>query len=105
MTGGGSVERTGDRLCVRGPVTMANVESLLQQGRSSMQDGAVTTIDLSGVAEVDSSSVSMLLQWTREAQARGQRIVIAHMPENIGSLATLYGVNALLPSEQPETTA
>lgn len=100
------VERTGDVLRVRGPVTMANVEGLLQEGRARMQDGAGNVVvDLSGVTEVDSASISMLLQWLREAAKRGHALSVTGVPENMRSLATLYGVDELLPYQQSNATA
>lgn len=91
---------------MRGPVTMANVEGLLQEGRARMQDGMRSVVvDLSGVTEVDSSAVSLLLQWRREMAGRGQTLSLAGVPENIRSLATLYGVDELLPLKQATTAA
>lgn len=100
------VERAGDILRVRGPVTMSNVEALLQEGRARMQDaGANVVVDLSGVTEVDSASISMLLQWLREAAGRGHTLGVTGVPDNMRSLATLYGVDELLPYQQSNAAA
>lgn len=99
------VERAGDVLRVRGPVVMANVEGLLQEGRARMQGAGSVVVDLSGVTEVDSSSISMLLQWLREAATRGHTLRVTGVPENMRSLATLYGVDELLPYQQSNASA
>jgi phospholipid transport system transporter-binding protein len=81
---------------VRGPVTMDNVEAVLQQGSARFGAGEVI-VDLAGVTEVDSSAVSLLLQWVREAQAGGRSVRYVNLNPSIRSLAVLYGVIDLLP--------
>jgi phospholipid transport system transporter-binding protein len=85
---------TGFRL--QGPITMRNVVALLDEGRRLFADGRVV-VDLREVSEVDSSAVSLLLQWVREAGGRGQRLEFRNLPPNLRSLATLYGVTELIP--------
>jgi phospholipid transport system transporter-binding protein len=85
---------------VRGPITMDNVQAVLEQGNARFGRGEVT-VDLSGVAEVDSSSVSLLLQWVREAGAAGRRLRYVNLNPNVKSLAVLYGVIELLPLQEP----
>ena len=75
---------------------MSNVEALLEEGRRLFVDGEVT-VDLSAVSEVDSTAVSLLLQWLRDAEGRGQRLSFSRLTPNIHSLATLYGVTDLIP--------
>ncbi|MEH6460569.1 STAS domain-containing protein [Chitinimonas sp. JJ19] len=57
-------------------------------------------IDLSEVSEIDSTAVSLLLHWQRDALAQGRRIALSQPPANLTSLAALYGVEAFLPSVQ-----
>ena len=56
-------------------------------------------IDLSGVNEADSSALSLLLEWQRAAKARGFRIKYSGLPDNLRSLAQVYGVLDLLALE------
>ena len=67
------IVREGEYFRVRGPITMDNVEALLEEGRRLFVDGDVK-VDLGEVTEVDSTSVALLLQWLRETSARGQRL-------------------------------
>jgi phospholipid transport system transporter-binding protein len=90
------IEGEAGHFRVRGPVTMDNVEAVLQQGSARFGTGAVT-VDLAGVTEVDSSAVSLLLQWVREAQAAGRSLHYVNLNASIRSLAVLYGVIDLLP--------
>ncbi|MGH8640616.1 MAG: STAS domain-containing protein [Burkholderiales bacterium] len=79
---------------VQGPVTVDNVVSLLEQGREQLT--SASTIDLSGVTEVDSSALSLLLEWRRDAARNGRAVRFARLPANLRSLAQLYGVTELL---------
>jgi phospholipid transport system transporter-binding protein len=83
------------RCTVEGPVTMANVTGLLAQA-THLFGVADVLVDLSGVTEVDSSAVSLLLEWRRAAQAAARRIEFVNIPPNLKSLADLYGVADLL---------
>lgn len=54
-------------------------------------------VDLAQVKMVDSAAVSLLLVWLREAQRSSVKLCFAHIPENLLSLARLYGVAEMLP--------
>lgn len=54
------------------------------------------TIDFTGITEVDSSAVALLLEWRREAARRGKSLHFENLPANLLALAELYGVSELL---------
>ena len=83
------------RCTVQGPITMDNVVSLLEQGRE-MFNTPRFTVDLAAVTEVDSSALSLLLEWRREAARNGRQVSFLNLPGNLRSLAKLYGVTELL---------
>jgi phospholipid transport system transporter-binding protein len=83
------------RCSVQGPLTMANVTGVLAESASVFQGNDVL-VDLSGVTEVDSSAVSLLLEWRRQALAANRRVEYVNLPSNLKSLADLYGVSDLL---------
>jgi phospholipid transport system transporter-binding protein len=92
---------------VRGPITMANVQAVLEAGHERFRADEVS-VDLGQVTEVDSASVSLLLQWVREAQSQGRRLRYLNLNSNVKSLAVLYGVIDLLPLQErvePDTAA
>jgi phospholipid transport system transporter-binding protein len=92
------IERDGERLVVRGAVTLADVLRWRESGLEAIdRDGL--TIDLAGVGEADSSALSLLLEWQRAAKSRGFRIKYSGLPENLRSLAQVYGVLELLALE------
>ena len=86
---------SGGRCAVQGPVTIASVQALLAEGERSIA-GAEVTIDLAGVTEVDSTAVSLLLEWRRQAAAASRAVRYVNVPANLKSLAELYGVTELL---------
>ena len=83
------------RCKVSGPMTIRTAAVLLEEGSRLLSNGGVA-VDLSGVTEVDSAAVSLLLEWRRAALRRNQRIEFLNLPDNLKSLAKLYGVTDLL---------
>ena len=79
-----------------GPVTLANVAQVLQEGLQHIRDGA-RTVDLGQVTELDSSLLAMLLAWLREARRRHSEVAFANLPQGLETIAQLYGVEGLLP--------
>jgi len=86
---------TEDRCAVEGPVTAENVVSLLAQGVERFTAPSVT-VDLAGVTEVDSSALSLLLEWRRAAVRDGREIRYRNLPASLKSLAELYGITELI---------
>jgi len=91
------MRRDGERIVLTGPVTLANVAALLEEGRRHLAEGA-GTVDLAGVTELDSSALALLLAWLRDARAGGRAVAFANLPESLQTIARLYGVQDLLPA-------
>jgi phospholipid transport system transporter-binding protein len=83
-------------MALAGPVTLANVAALLDEGRKHLAEG-VRTVDLAEVTELDSALLALLLAWLREAKGRDQALDFANLPESAHTIARLYGVHSLLP--------
>ena len=90
------IRREDARILLSGPLTLANVAQVLEEGRRHLAEGAAT-VDLAGVSELDSSAIALLLAWMREAKAAGRAIAFANLPESLQTIARLYGVQDLLP--------
>lgn len=88
--------RDGDRVIMNGPVTIDNVVMLTQNGIALFDDRLVT-IDLEKVTEVDSTIISMLLEWLRATRKNSHPLQFVNMPESLKSLIQLYGVAELIP--------
>jgi phospholipid transport system transporter-binding protein len=92
------MQRSGDRLEVAGAMTLTEAPALLDAGVAALT-GQQTVFDLARVAEVDSSGLAVLFAWQRAASAQGKRIRVVNPPKNLLSLAEVYGVADLLPTD------
>ena len=93
------IRRDGRRMFVGGPVTLANVASVLEEGRRHLQEG-VRAVDLSEVTDMDSSLLAALLTWLRDARTQEHELTFANLPEALQTISRLYGVDGLLPLSQ-----
>ena len=84
--------------CIQVPshLTIETITPLFKNGLQAAS-GTLLVVDFSQVETVDSSAVSLLLAWLREAQRRSVKLCFTHIPENLLSLARLYGVADMLP--------
>ena len=90
------IARDGDRYRLDGQVVMGNAHALLEEGAQIFNHGEIL-VDLSGVTEVDSAAVSVMLAWLREAARRKQTLRFENIPPNLKSLVALYGVSEFIP--------
>jgi phospholipid transport system transporter-binding protein len=94
------IRRDGDRMFVSGGLTLASVAAALPEGNAAIGQG-VRTVDLAEVGELDSSALALLLAWLREAKKYGGALSFANLPQGLLAIASLYGVDELLPVSQP----
>ncbi len=90
------ISRDGDRWQVSGRLTMETVGALLNLGAPPTGQ-TEWVVDLARVEVVDSAAVGLLLAWLRAAGRSRVQLRFAHVPQNLLSLARLYGVADLLP--------
>ncbi len=83
----------GDNIMrVSGRLTMDTAADLFRKG-VPLKDGVTDiVVDLAQVEVVDSSAVSLMLAWLRAAQRSKVKLSFINVPENLLSLASLYGV-------------
>jgi phospholipid transport system transporter-binding protein len=87
--------REDRKLSVEGSITIDNVVSVAARG-AALLDRDSLVIDLTRVTEVDSSAVSLLLEWRRAAARYNRQLRFANLPQNLQSLVRLYGVSELM---------
>jgi phospholipid transport system transporter-binding protein len=92
------IAREDGRLVVRGRLTIATVPALFKTGLQHLSSEDLL-VDFSRVEAVDSAAVSMLLAWLRAAQRSERTLRVTGLPEDLLSLADLYGVTELLPRQ------
>lgn len=84
---------------VSGEMLMDNANNLLSLSRSfdMPEDLAV---DFSAVTDVDTAALSLMMEWQRRALKSNSNIRFNQAPENLISLAELYGVTDFIPINQ-----
>jgi len=90
------IQREGDHLKVSGRLTMESIGSTFADAMQPLE-GKNWTVDLAQVEAADSAAVSMLLGWLRNAQRHEAKLTFINVPDNLRSLADLYGVAEALP--------
>ena len=76
-------------------LTHENAREQLEAGLAAVAAGQ-NVISLQQTGTIDSSAVACLLAWQRQAQQRGARLELTHLPANLTHLIQLYGVAELL---------
>lgn len=92
------ITREDGRMVVRGRLTIETVPALFEAGLQHLATDDLV-VDFSQVEAVDSAAVSMLLGWLRASQRVQRTLRVTALPEELISLARLYGVAELLPQQ------
>ena len=79
-------------------LTVDNARSVQAGGLAAIGSGQ-HVIDFSGLAAVDSAAVAVLLSWQRAARARSIVLSFINVPAMLQSLAEMYDVAELLPTQ------
>lgn len=77
-------------------MTLENVNALLEESNAAFTAENLE-LDLAGVSEVDSTAVSLMFEWLRQAHKRNISLTFVNLPSNLVNMATLYGVLDLIP--------
>ncbi len=78
-----------------GALTMMTVPALLVEARRLASAGDLA-LDLSAVGEADSAALALMLDCLRSARAASHRFEVRNLPQGLASLASMYGIDALL---------
>ena len=84
-----------NQLKITGTVIIDSVRTLLEGGRGYCVANDVT-LDFSGVDEVDSSALALILEYRRAAESAGKRVTVSNLPASLKTMADLYGVTDLI---------
>lgn len=77
------------------PLTLATARPALQAGLRAIATGQ-TQFDMAQLGVVDSAAVATMLAWKRAAAEQGAALHFVNLPDDLRSLADLYGVSSLL---------
>ena len=87
----------GNVAAVDGAMTLETAKALLKAGEGAISASA-SVFDLAQVTAVDSSALAIIFGWMRAAQSAGRSLSLSNPPQNLFSLADVYGVRDLLPA-------
>ena len=80
---------------ISGDVVIGTVPSILVASKA-LPIAANTQIDFANVSDIDTSTISLILEWKRRAQKENQPIKFVNLPANLNSLTQLFGVAELI---------
>ena len=89
------VSQIDNRWIVSGDVVIGTVSSVLTASKSLVLNSE-TTIDFAQVTDIDTSTISLILEWKRRALNEKQTVKLANLSDNLKSLTQLYGVDKLI---------
>ncbi len=76
-------------------VTNHNAARIVEAGVAAIRAGDAV-MDFSAVRRCDSSAVAAVLAWARAAGAAGRLLRLEAVPDDLRSLARLYGLDAIV---------
>jgi len=76
-------------------ITNLNAALVQEQGAAAIRSGDAQ-VDFSAVRRCDTAAVACVLAWLREARAAGRTLELVALPDDLMSLAKLYGVDQLI---------
>jgi phospholipid transport system transporter-binding protein len=88
------VTQVDNRWEISGDVLIATANELLTQSQAFAIEN--TKIDFTGVTDVDTAAVSLILEWKRRAEKENQSLTFINLPANLTSLIQLYDVAELV---------
>lgn len=69
---------------------------VLKESQACDVKGTSLTIDFKAVTDVDTSVLALVLAWTRRAKTEFYEIQFKNIPNDLKSLATLYGIEEII---------
>jgi phospholipid transport system transporter-binding protein len=88
-----------NRVEIGGSLTLDGATAVLEEGRAALArlPAGDAVIDLGQVSAVDSAALAVVFAWLRDAQVAKRALSFASPPQQLLSLAAVYGVSDLLP--------
>lgn len=88
----------GGAIRFSGPLTMSTMNDALRESRALFALEGSWELDFTGVDEVDSAAVGLLLEWVRQAARLGHKLHVRNVPDNLQCLVKVYGLEDILPA-------
>lgn len=96
MTETGIQSRGEGCYAISGELTFSTVPDLWRS-RLDAVDGGSVRLDLAGITRVDSAGIALLIELIRAVRKRGGEVSLEHAPPQLMAIATVSGLDAVLP--------
>ena len=89
------IAQVDNRWQLSGDVVISSAKAILtaSQGFAIAND---TAVDFAQAADIDTTALSLILEWKRRAQTENKTLSFINLPANLNSLAALYGVEDMI---------
>ncbi|PPD57040.1 MAG: hypothetical protein CTY10_01100 [Methylotenera sp.] len=89
------IVQTDNRWILSGDVVIQTASDILKASQV-FTISENTTIDFAQVEDIDTTAVSLILEWKRRATRESQSLTFVNLPNNLTSLVQLYDVAELI---------
>lgn len=95
-----SLDQAGNTLTVRGTL---DVDGACELFAAPLQyESGTTRVDISGVDEIDTAGLALLVHWQQQAAEKDGRLVVTGAREKAANLARMYGLGTMLAETESE---
>lgn len=89
------IAQAANRWQLSGDLIVENINRVLDASKAlSLVDA--TQLDFANVTDVDTSAISLILEFKRRAAAENVKLSLVNVPANLVSLMQLYGVDGFV---------
>lgn len=89
------IAQIDNRWRLNGDVVVGTTKAILNASQS-FSIASDTKVDFAQVTDIDTTALSLILEWKRRAQTENKMLTFVNLPANLNSLAVLYGVSELI---------
>ena len=89
------IAQIDNRWKLTGDIVISNAKAILSASES-LPIASNTIIDFENVSDIDTSAVSLILEWKRRANKEDKVLTFVNLPANLTSLVVLYGAETLI---------
>jgi phospholipid transport system transporter-binding protein len=75
---------------------MVNTTNVILTASQGLPIASYTVVDFAEVLDIDTTALSLILEWKRRAQIENKTLSFVNLPANLNSLAALYGVSEFI---------
>ncbi|MGE3920161.1 MAG: lipid asymmetry maintenance protein MlaB [Gammaproteobacteria bacterium] len=81
-----------NHLILKGDLVFHNIEKMEKQFHDVLSSQTAITVDLAGIAAVDTSGLALLITWKHNAKKKNIQLDFNNVPQKLQSIAELSGV-------------